>query len=192
MKNVFSAIDKYYKLSDSSKKLIIDKLEPFTLKKGEILIHDLEKNPYLYFIEKGAVKTHYFNEEGSKKVVWFGFEGSICFSLSSYMNIDTDFINDSIELIEDCEFYRVKISYIKSLFKNHCDWANWGRSFIENTFVITIKEMNENKARSTKENYLNLIKNTPYINERVALKDIASYLGVSPVTLSRLRSEIEK
>lgn len=183
-----SAIDGYYKLSSLSKDLIIDKLEPIRLKKGEVLIQELEKSPYLFFIEKGAVKTHYIDEEGNKKVVWFGFEGDICFSLSSYINMD--YINETIELIEDSLFYRVKVLDVKAMFKEYCDWANWGRCFIEYNFAKTIKEMDEYKSRTAKERYFDLITNNPNVRERVPLKDIASYLGVSPVTISRLRKEL--
>ncbi len=183
-----SAIDGYYKLSSLSKNLIIDKLEPIRLKKGEVLIHELEKSPYLFFVEEGAIKTHYIDEEGNKKVVWFGFEGDICFSLSSYINMD--YINETIELIEDSLFYRVKVKDVKAMFNEYCDWANWGRCFIEYNFAKTIKEMDEYKSRTAKERYFDLIRTNPNVRERVPLKDIASYLGVSPVTISRLRKEM--
>jgi signal-transduction protein with cAMP-binding, CBS, and nucleotidyltransferase domain len=188
MRNVMSAIDGYYKLSSQSKDLIIDKLEPIRMKKGDVLIHELTKSPYLFFIEEGAVKNYYIDEKGNKKVVWFGFEKDICFSLSSY--IDMPYMHETNELIEDSIFYRVKISHVKSLFNKHCDWANWGRCFIEYIFAKTVKEMDEYKSCTAKERYQDLITHNPNVRERVPLKDIASYLGVSPVTISRLRKDM--
>jgi len=142
----------------------------------------------LYFIEKGAVKKNYFDAKGNKKVVWFGFEGDVCFSLNAYMDMSN--MQETTELMEDSLFYRVKISYIKALYKNYCDWANWGRCFIEDMFVKVVKELDENKALTAKEKYLNLIGDNQNVKKRVPLKDIASYLGVSPVTISRLRKEM--
>lgn len=190
MRNVRSAIDRYYKLSDPSKNLIINELEPFRLKKGDVLIHEHGPSPYLYFIEEGAVKNHYIDEKGNKQAVWFGFEGDICMSLNSYINMS--YMHETTELIEDSLFYRVKISHVKGLFNSHHDWANWGRCFIENVFIKTVKELDEYKALTAKEKYLNLIGNNKNVKERVPLKDIASYLGVSPVTISRLRKELDK
>lgn len=189
MRNVMTAIDKYYKLSGKSKDLIIDKLESFRLKRGDVLIHEHSPSPYLYFIEKGAVKNHYIDDKGNKQVVWFGFEGDICFSLNAYINMS--YMHETIELIEDSQFYRVKISHVKALYKDDCDWANWGRCFMEQVFLKTVKELDEYKALTAKEKYLNLIGTNLNVKERVPLKDIASYLGVSPVTISRLRKELD-
>ncbi len=183
-----SAIDRYYKLSNQSKDLIISELEPFRLKKGDILIHEHRSSPFLYFIEKGAVKNHYIDDKGNKQVVWFGFEGDICFSLNSYINMS--YMHETTELIEDSLFYRVKIVHVKSLFQDYLDWANWGRCFMENVFIKTVKELDEYKALTAKEKYLSLIGQNQNVKERVPLKDIASYLGVSAVTISRLRKEL--
>jgi CRP-like cAMP-binding protein len=188
MRNVISAIDRYYKLSSQSKDLIINELEEFRLKKGDVLIHENIRSPYLYFIEQGAVKNSYIDEKGNMKAVWFGFEGDICISLNSY--IDMNYMHETTELLEDGLFYRVTINHLKALYKDHCDWANWGRCFIEHVFINTAHELDEFKSLTAKEKYLRLIEGNQNIKERVPLKDIASYLGVSPVTISRLRKEL--
>lgn len=190
MRNAISAIDRYYKLSAQSKELIIQEFEEIHMKKGEVLIHENIRSPYLFFIEKGAVKNHYIDEKGNKKAVWFGFEGHICFSLNSY--IDMNYIHETTELLEDSFFYRVKINHVKELFKDHCDWANWGRCFMESVFINTVHELDEFKSLTTKEKYIKLIEGNRNVKERVPLKDIASYLGVSPVTISRLRKELNE
>lgn len=189
MRNVLSAIDRYYTLSNPSKKLIIDELEAIRMKKGTVLIHDHSPSAYLYFIEEGAVKNYYIDEKGNNQVVWFGFEGDISFSLNAYINMP--YIHETTELIEDSLFYRVKISHVKTLYRDYCDWANWGRCFVEYIFIQTVRELDENKALSAKERYLKLIGHNQNVKERVPLKDIASYLGVSPVTISRFRKELD-
>lgn len=187
MENTLSAIDGYYKLSDESRNMIKNKLEVVCFKKGYILIDELSKSPYLYFIENGGVKSYYFDKKGNTQMVWFGFESDICFSVNEY--IDMPYIPEIIELLEDTTFYRIKISELKSLYEKYCDWANWGRCFIESIFVKTIMEMDKYKSCNTEEKYHDLIDKNPNIKNRVALKDIASYLAVSPVTISRLRNK---
>lgn len=190
MKNASLAINKYYPLSNESKNLIVSELETVRLRKGEVIIHENSPSPYLFFIEEGAVKNHYIDEKGNKKVVWFGFEGDICFSLNAYIN--KSFMHEQTELIEDSLFYRVNISHLKTLYQNHCDWANWGRCLIEDVFLKTVSEQDECKALTAKEKYVHLIRHNLNVKERVPLKDIASYLGVSAVTISRIRKDLEE
>lgn len=188
MKNVEQFLDRHYQLSPQSKELLFEQMEIYKLPKAACLISEVELSPYLYFIEKGAVKNHYIDSDGNKKVVWFGFEGDVCFSLNSYM--DCEYIYETHELLEDSTFYRVRIDQMKKLYQNHLDWANWGRCFMEYCFVKLVKEVDEYKSRTATERYQDLVGNQTQINERVPLKDIASYLGVSPVTISRLRKEL--
>lgn len=189
MNNILTALDKYQTLSDEAKELFIPHLEQIELEKGSVLIAELQVSPFIFFIEKGAVKNHFIDEKGNKNVVWFGFEGDMSFSLSAYFDIP--YYHEQHELIEDCLLYRMKIKQFKQLyFKNH-EWANWGRCLAETHLVKIFKEIDEHRPLNAKERYLHLINSNPNIQNRVPLKDIASYLGVSPVSISRFRSSKE-
>lgn len=187
MKRIIQALDKYYQLSDEAKCLLTDKLESFSIKKGEELIPELHISKYVYFIEEGALKNHFIDKEGNKNVVWFGFEGDVCFSFCAYFDIP--YYHECIEAIEDSVLYRVELDYFRQLQLKNIDWCNWGRFLVEHHFVQLCLEQDEHRPKSAKEKYLHLIDNNPNILKRVPLKDIASYLGVSPVTISRFRSE---
>lgn len=187
MENCLKALDKYYKVSDYNKQIFIDHLEAFELKKGNLLISELEDSKYVYFIEKGAVKDHYIDKKGNKSVVWFGFEGDLCCSLSAYFNIPH--YQSCMELLEDCLFYRIDINFFRDLQTHDLEWANWGRALAENHLVQFYLDMDENRLLNAKERYFNLLEKNKQLVKRVPLKDIASYLGISPISISRFRKE---
>ena len=185
MRNILTALDQYYPLTDSAKDLLIPKLDSFSMKKGSALIPELHVSPYIFFVEKGAIKNNYIDEKGNKNAAWFGFEGDISFSLSAYFNIPH--FPECVELLEDSLLYRVKLEIFKPLLNENLEWSNWGRFFAEFHLIKLIQETDEYRALTAKEKYRNLIQSNSNIQHRVPLKDIASYLGVSPVTISRFR-----
>ena len=190
MKNLHHTLQKYYPLSEAAQQMLKEVMESISLKKGEVLIEGLEVSPYVFFIEQGAVKTYHTDERGNKEVVWFGFEGDLCFSLRAYFG--TPQVLETSELLEDSLLYRANIKYFRQLHQEHLEWANWARCFAEVHLVQLFREIDEHRPLTAKERYLSLTSKNPNIQHRAPLKDIASYLGVSPVTISRFRREMKE
>lgn len=189
MKNLLDTLHKYYPLSEDAKQLLLATLEPVEVKKGTVLIPELHISPFVHFIEKGAIKTYNIDEKGNKEAVWFGFEGDLCFSLNAYFDIPQ--VLETCEVFEDSLLYRGSIKFFRQLHEQHLEWANWARCFAEVHLVQLFMEIDEHRPMNAKERYLNLIEKNPNIQQRASLKDIASYLGVSPVTISRFRKEMK-
>ena len=187
VKQILKTLDKYGKLSKESKALLTEMLEPIDIEKGFELIPELHVSPYIFFIEKGALKNHYIDEKGNKNIVWFGFEGDMCFSLSAYFDIP--YYHECIEVLEDSLLYRTRVKSFRELYQTSIEWSNWGRRLAEHHLIKLYYEIDEHRPMTAKERYQNLIENNQNIQERITLKDIASYLGVSPVTISRFRKE---
>ncbi len=188
MKNILKMLDKTYSLSLQAKELLTNNLEKVNYKKEDLSFSDFEISNYAYFIETGAVKNHYINNNGDKTVVWFGFEGDICVLLTKYLDIEH--YPASFEFLEDTVFYRIKLSHLKHLYATNMEWANWGRKLAEILLVKTYIEIDEYRLMDAKKRYLHLIQNNENIKNRAPIKDIASYLGVSPVTISRFRKKL--
>ncbi|PCE64419.1 Crp/Fnr family transcriptional regulator [Sediminicola luteus] len=188
MNGILEALDRYYPLSDSSKKLLANQLQPLSLAKGQTLMHEDEVSEHIYFIEKGALRTFFFDDKGNQTVVWFGFEGDICFSLTAYFNLDYNYTIRTV-LYEDCQLYTMPMDHFLKLYETHLDWANWGRRFAETHLLYNYTEVDSYRPLNATERYLDFMERNPEIVKRVPQKDIASYLGVSPVTLSRIRGK---
>ena len=153
--------------------------------KGTKLISVGKRHHYIYLILKGSVKSYYFKE--SKEVcTWFSFENEIIGTTST---IQGDPSKETIELLEDSELIKLNIEKIKELAQTELSISNllntlWGEhaTFLEER-LYQLQFMNSH------ERYKALIKDTPEILHRISLTDIASFLGVSRETLSRIRAK---
>jgi len=188
MKNVLKIQTNSFILSKEAENLLINKLEKVSYKKEDLTFSDYEISNYANFIESGAIKNHYINNDGDKTVVWFGFEGDICLFLTKYLDIEH--YPASFEFLEDTVFLQNKITDLKQLYATNIEWANCGRKLAEIQLIKTYKKIDEYRLMDAKKRYLHLIQNNENIKNRVPIKDIASYLGVSPVTISRFRKNI--
>ena len=95
---------------------------------------------------------------------------------------------ESIELITDCELYEISYDKLDVLYQNTIDIANLGRKLAERELVMSEKRMITRNTSSAKQRYEELIAYHPTLIQRVPLKHIASYLGITQVSLSRIRS----
>src|SRR5690606_25504806 len=96
---------------------------------------------------------------------------------------------ENVELLEDCELYELKIDHLNSLYNQDIHIANWGRRLAEKELLKIESRIVSTELLSAKERYDRLMSNSPSLIQRVPLKYIASYLGITPVSLSRIRKE---
>jgi CRP-like cAMP-binding protein len=141
----------------------------------------------VYFIRKGFVRAYAYT--GDHEVTfWFGREGEPVLSMKSYVQQQKGY--EDIELLEDCELYEIKAADLQRLFQEDIHIANWGRRFAEQELVRTEERLISRQFRTATERYKELLKENPDLVQRVALGNIASYLGITQVSLSRIRAEI--
>ena len=95
---------------------------------------------------------------------------------------------ESIEVLEDSTLYRISSKQLQELYHLHLPIANWGRKFAEQELLLTEQRFMDLQFKTATERYEDLIKHSPTILQRVQLGHIASYLGITQVSLSRIRS----
>ena len=97
---------------------------------------------------------------------------------------------ETIELMEDCELYEVKSSDLQLFYATNLEIANWGRKLAEIELIKTEERFISRQLGTAIDRYKKLLEENPSLINRVQLGYIASYLGISQVTLSRIRTEI--
>ena len=187
MYSIQAILDQYFILSDESKTLIANKIVEVELKKGTIILESDKIEKKLYFIRSGVVRAFTIND-GDEVTFWFGEEGSSIISMRSYVENKTSY--ESIELLEDCILYEIKISDLNNLYETNLEIANWGRKLAEIELIKTEERLIELQLGTASDRYSKLLQNNPSIINRVKLGYIASYLGISQVQLSRIRAGI--
>lgn len=146
------------------------------------------KSINLYFIIKGIVRGYYIDEQGNDITKCFSGENEF-FSSEGLRTGNTSSFN--IECLEDCKC--IKLPY-KLIYKVMREDSNLNKLITK--YYLKEVERLENRAKSltlmnAKERYIDFCKQYPYLCNRIELKYIASYIGIRPASLSRIRKEMK-
>ncbi|WP_343617911.1 Crp/Fnr family transcriptional regulator [Flavobacterium sp.] len=180
-------LDQIHELPEKSKLALQNNISEISFPKGHILLKANKVESNIYFIKKGLVRAYI--QRDNEVTFWFGKEGETVISMKSYVEEQPGYEN--IELLEDCELYELKANNLKKLFSEDVHIANWGRKFAEKELIKTEKRLISKQFKNASERYLELMQNHPELIQRVQLGHIASYLGITQVSLSRIRAELK-
>ncbi|NTE05321.1 Crp/Fnr family transcriptional regulator [Agrobacterium tumefaciens] len=178
-------IDLFKSLSDDSLHEFAKHAQDVNYPKGTILIRADRVEPYFYVLQSGIAMA-YSDSENQQITFWFGESGNVLFSFNSYINNKPGYEN--IELLEDCILIRIRLTDLFSLYHRNIEIANWGRKMAEQELIATERRLIDRSFKGAAERYQDFVTQSPALLKRVALKHIASYLGVTQVTLSRIRA----
>lgn len=177
-------IDQIHPLPESARIALKEYISEVAYPKSHILLKADKIEKYVYFIKKGIVRA-FAPQEKQDITFWFGEEGATILSMKSYVENKKGYEN--IELIEDCILYQLKIEYLHKLYNQDIHIANWGRKLAEEELLKIESRWISTELLSATQRYEDLMANYPSLILRVPLKHIASYLGITPVSLSRIR-----
>lgn len=179
-------IDNIGKLPEPSRHALKEIISEVAHPKGHILLKADRVEAKVYFIKKGIVRA-YTEMDGGEITFWFGREGDTIVSMKSYVAGQKSYEN--IELLEDCELYEVRNQALHELYGKDIHIANWGRAFAEQELLKTEERFIGRQFKTSLERYTDLINTNPDLLQRVQLGYIASYLGITQVSLSRIRAK---
>ncbi len=186
MQTLFSHIRQYCHLGNTALKSLGAVLKPVTLDKGAHLITGGKVCQHVYFLESGCLRG-YYNLEGREITYWFAFENNFVTSLLSFVTQKPGMEN--IQLLEDCKLWAITYDDLQQLYEKHADISRLGRIMNERYYVMLEERFVSNHFKEAKQRYDNLLSQSPHILQRVPLGYVASYLGMTQETLSRMRSK---
>lgn len=176
-----------YHLNALDVQTLLENMEEVCFRKREIIVREGTKNANLYLIKKGVWRAHYF-KDGVDNTIWFASEGEVAFSVWGYA--EYAYLQVSIEAMSDSVAYCISGRELNNLYASSIGLANLGRRLMEQQLLTIENWLISGGNPRAKERYLTLIKETPELLQHVPLKHIASYLWVTPQSLSRIRAEI--
>lgn len=149
------------------------------------LIQENKFCKYAYFIEKGMTRSFWL-VDGEEITTSFSCEGGIVFSMDElyYNKVSEEFV----ETLEEVEAYRIALTDLVRLFETNLEFCNWGRIIHQNECRRLHRSHKERLTLPAKERYEEFQKQFPYVCQRTNLGFIASYLGITLSTLSRIRA----
>lgn len=178
---------KKYRLQETDVQFLLERMEEVRFKKKETIVREGNKNANLYLIKQGIWRG-YFHKDGVDTTIWFASEGEAAFSIWGYM--DNAYSQVTIEAMCDSIAYCIPRSALIELYHSSIGLANLGRSLMEHQFLSQETWLISAGSPRAKERYLTLIKEMPELLQYVPLKYIASYLWITPQSLSRIRGEL--
>lgn len=186
MQQLLTHITNYAPLSNEAQLALQDCFEKITIAKHEFLLTQGQVCRHLYFLEKGALRGFY-NLDGKEITHWFGFEKDFVTSFHSFITHEASVEN--IQLLEGCILWAISKETLTNLFNQYHEIERLMRIAYEKYYIRLEERFVNAQFKSASERYENLLQQTPHIIERVPLGYIASYLGISQETLSRIRSK---
>jgi CRP-like cAMP-binding protein len=187
-KKIFNFISKYISLTEEEEKEFI-KINTFkSYKKGSFLLKEGEITNKSYFILKGCIRIFYLLD-GVEKTTEFYTELE---GINPHCVVDKMPSKYYINCIEDCIVSEGDPEMEAIMFEKFPKFEILFRKLTDELFIKQQISIDEFKIASPEQRYLNLIQNRPDLIQRVPQHQLASYLGITPVSLSRLRSRILK
>ena len=178
-----------YNLSETDVKALTEQMQEVRFRKREAIVIEGERNSNLYLIKEGIWRGHYLRD-GVDISLWFAFQGDSIFSSWRYVAGLPSLV--SIEAMSDSRVYRISKSKLETFFSSSVLFANIGRVIFERQFLDMENWMINGGAAQAKQRYLTLLEQNPELLQHVPLKHIASYLFITPQSLSRIRAELSK
>jgi CRP-like cAMP-binding protein len=142
----------------------------------------------IYFINKGAARIYYY-KDGNDITECFVFENNILARVESLFTGRPS--QKAIEIIEDAELIAINATTLFKLYDSFPDIERLFRKIFEAAYVDTVNRVESIQFHTAEERYLALLNEMPEVLQRVPLKHIASYLGITQVSLSRIRATLK-
>lgn len=161
---------------------------PKKLRKKQTLLLEGDVCSYNAFIEKGVLRSYTTDEKGNEQVIQFAFEGWWISDLSSFLLGSNS--TYTIEAIEDSELLLLTYNAREELMIQLPVFERYQRILLQNAFIALQTRINAALNASAEEKYIKLTVSYPDVIARVPQHMIASYLGLTPETLSRVRKQI--
>ena len=191
MENKFKKyIQKIVPIEDDEFEKTIVKFKKVTLKKGDFFIEQNQISTQIAFISSGMLRTYYINDKGEQITSCFCVENNLAASYKSFITQLPSKL--SIIALEKTELLVIKYNALQELYEKSINWQIIGRLMAEKEFIVMEQYASILNNETAKEKYLRLLKEQPEILKKAPINYIASYLGVTRRTLSRIRKEISE
>jgi CRP-like cAMP-binding protein len=161
-----------------------------TIKKNEFLFKEGRICNDYYFLEKGFIRAFAYDTAGNDVTTNFYSGSQVVFEVNSFFNRVLS--RENYQAIVDCEGWSITYQQLNHLFHSMPEFREFGRSILVKGFSSLKIRMLSMITETAEQRYDALLKSNPEIFQHAALKHIASYLGITDTSLSRIRKEYAK
>jgi CRP-like cAMP-binding protein len=184
--SLLKVISRIYPVSAALQNDLVQTLKVETIPKKTILLREGEVFQRMYFIEKGLARAFYF-DEGKEHTSWFMKEGDFIISVNSfYKQVPSQ---ESIKVLEDSIMASITYIQLQKLYQKHLEFNIISRVLTEHYYSLSEERLFAMRQSSAKHRFEFFITRYPELAKRISLKQMASFLRMTPETISRLRAD---
>lgn len=161
---------------------------PKKLRKKRYLLQDGDPCKYTVFVEQGLLRSFTIDEKGNEHILQFSLQGWWTADLYSFLTGEPSPYN--IQALEDSELLLITQPAWDQLLEEVPAFERYFRILIQNNLIATQRRLMVTFSETAEEKYLRLLRDHPDIIQRVPQHMLASYMGITRETLSRIRSQL--
>ena len=181
----YEHIEKVITLSSDERKVFQSLFEVDSIGRNQFLLREGQVCKYEYFTLNGCLRSFYIDENIIEHTTMFAIDGWWTGNLKSFLRgTPSEF---SIQALENTKLIKIHKSKIEELYSRIPKFERYFRILLQNRLLATQDRVSNHLSSPASERYIQFIAKYPKIEQRVPLKYIASYLGITPTYLSRLR-----
>ena len=180
-------IQKWVDVNEAEEHLILEAFEPIAVKRKKDLLIPGEVCRYVYFIISGALRSYYVDEKGVEHIFQLSLENNWISDLESFFSQKP--ANYYIESIEESSLLRISYERLETLYAQVPKLERYFRILFQKAYINALQRLNETMWDSAEERYNDMVRENCTILQRVPQTYIASYLGITPESLSRIRKK---
>ena len=185
---IFKHLEGKIQLNPEEKELIKTFFKPKKLKKKQFVVVEGHVCNYLTFVSKGLLKSYHVDDKGNEHINQFSPEGWWTSDMSSFFSGGISFY--SIDAMEDSEVLLITKEHFENLTIQVPVMDRYFRLLFQNSLITKERRLISSHTHTAEEKYRHFVENNPDLIKRVPQNLLASYLGLSPETLSRLKKNI--
>lgn len=174
----------YIVLSTDALDELANILVPMKFKRGELVLNENDVCDYMYYVEKGLIRQ-FCRKDGKEVTEHLSYEDGMVISVESYFRREPARL--MIQALEPSVLYGIPYDAIQELTKQSYEFCRLMFAILERSLILSQRKADAVRFYTAKERYLSTLRDSPDIIRRAPLKCVASYLQMTPETLSRVR-----
>lgn len=172
------------------RKLFLEKGKSIGLKKKDYFVRQNEPCKYVGLIEGGIFRYTRIDSDGDEHIVGYSFAEDFVCDYPSFIKYSGSLTN--IQAVTDYSVYMLSSQELNTYWENNMDTQRFGRLVAEEIFITLYKRMLDLYCDTTEQRYIKLLQRCHNLPQYIPLKEIASYLNVTPETISHIRKKIRQ
>src|ERR1051326_789895 len=187
---ILQNISRFNVFTEEEKKYFLSILQHKQLRKRQYLVQAGDACRFECFVNKGCLRQYYVDDSGQEHIMMFAIEGWWTSDMYSLVTGEPSLTN--VDALEDSDLLLIDRLQFEELLKKVPKMERHFRIMLQRAFISHQRRLIENMSLPAEQRYCNFLEKYPQLEQRLPQKQISSYLGITPESLSRIRSQFQK